>query len=1375
MQRSVCALILLGLATACGELPHDAAFDPDAPAELQAKATITGTVTLEGESDAAGITVELQGAERTYSVQTGADGGFRLAGVTPGLYDVAYKTRYFVEQSDSYTVPLGAEVALPSRRLLARRATLTGSALIERLANRALVQVGGAEIFLEKTASVRGAEAAAAPAWRTLATVDTFSLTALAGEDGSFTLNGVPAGVYRLVITGSGGETDEVDGVTVTGEEPTVTLEPIVVQAVTGYFDIIGDAGGVESSAYTSSPVVTLRLDGFNASHMRLGTSASGAAADCVLNPAVSYQAETTFTLLAEGEATVCVQFIGGDGRTTEVLTDSIVYDAGQPFGTVLSVNAGAEFVTAVGAGVTLGLTAFDGLSRLTEMQLANLKAGACDAALDSAPTEPFVTVKSWTLADPANSATGYRTVCARFADAAGNWSAPVSDTVYFDPLLYAPGFTALVRGQEARTDRTRAAKVTVEIAFSGPATDVTDVLLANDSSFAGVSWRPFAAAITWTLEAGDGLKTVYVKVRDFAGNESARLQPQITLDQSGPETPVLALNDVDSDGFPLSSTTAELRWTTPSAPDLAGYEIERFIEGLDAQFNSLSVLGAGANTYVDNVAATSGFVHHYRIRARDDLGNRSSYSTVLSARPFTPVSALRVLRGESEARYYMQPLTGTFLVSTDWLYDNPFPGDAYRDQLGFNVLEWSRSANFAGFNDEFVVKTSNVDNTLVYESRFKPAHDERGFGGAPLGGGTGPSLGVFADGTVGIIYSNAGIFYAANAGGAWSTTARYATTLVTKPKAAFAPNGNVFMPYLIAIAMGPVPIDMRINGTWQGVSHPDTDLFNPNEYDVAMDAAGNAYMVYGNGYVNSTSSSQQGIRFVSRAANGTWSSIVQYDTAGGAATALSGARGSNKYCFAYTLNAASVRYGCRNDNATNYGPFTLVGVAASGTAVGVKSDGKLVIAYVESATNDLKVYDQSTGVTTTIHFNAADPEMVVGSDNTVYLAFRTATNPDLMFYHNASGTWSGRTLASQGNQGYAPSMALGPDGKIHISYGDSTNGQLGYVVLERPIAKRFGSNIEKLDSKIDTAGNVHVVYRNSLNGYLYYGKWNGTTFTPTALDTDMSTQFGPSIALDGAGKAHIAYANAADSALRYTTNASGSWVFQQPASFTQYARPRIALQGGFAHILASGRYVRGTVGSWVNEVISGQPEGPGDIAVAANGTVHVVSYPFALVDIADLEHRYGTFGSWSPGFSATGWYGTPAIGVTADGRVHIAAELSNDAVYITGSGSAYTRGTIESGNDVGKGIRFVFDAAGRMHLTYADETNGSIRYATDALTGAFQSIELAKSGTFDQNNVFFAPDGSPMVIFSNGGEIVLVSGFNRTLQAYSVARTTAY
>jgi hypothetical protein len=1376
MKRSAILVSVWAFASACGELPHDAAYDPQSPAAKQAKATLTGSVALEGEADASSVTVELQGADRTYSVVTGADGAYRIAGVTPGLYQVTFKTRYFTAQTDTVSVPLGEAVVLQARRLLARRASMNGSALIERLEDRALTRVGGAGILLTKTASVRGG-AAAAPGFRAAAvTVDTFTLTALAGADGAFTLNGVPAGVYRLVITGERGEGAELDGITVTGESPVVTLDPLVVQAVTGFFDILGTAGFAESSAYTSTPVVTLRLSGFNAASMRIGTSASGAAADCALADAMPYQAVTTLTLPAEGEAVVCVQFIGADGRTTDVLTDSIVYDGSAPYGGVVGVNGGAAFVTTAGGNVTLALTAFDEVTRLADMQVANKGAGTCAEALSPAAIEPFVTVKAWTLGNPKASAPGYRTVCARFADIAGNWSNAATAAVYFDPQLYAPGFTARLRGAEGRTDRTRGAKVKVELAFTGATTDVTGVLVANDASFAGVAWRAFATPVTWSLESGDGLKTVYVKVRDFAGNESARLQPQITLDQSGPETPVLALNDIDGDGFPLSSTTVELRWTTPSDADLAGFEIERFVEGVDTQFGPRATPGAAVSTLRDDTAATSGYPHHYRIRATDDLGNGSSYSTVLSARPFTPVSSLRMLRGNSEVRYFMQPLSGTFLVSTDWLYEYPFPGDQFRDQLGFNVLDWTRSATFSGFNDEFLIRTSNVDNTLVYESDFKPGHDTRGFGGQPLGGGSAPSLGVAADGTVNIIYTNSGVFHATNAGGTWTTGARYATIDLGSPKAGFAPNGNIVMPYAIFLAFGPMPIDLRSGGVWSTQTNPDQTVYGPAQYEAKMDTAANAYITYVGGFDSAASATMQGVRLIVRnAAAGTWAGPYPFDAAGGTATALTMARSSTRTCFAYMLAGTSLRYACRTDPGGTVAPVTLAGAAAaSATAIGVKSNNQFVIAYVESATSDLKVWDQTSGTTTTLHTDAATPALAIDANNTAHLAFRSATSNDLLYFHNASGTWTGRTLSSQGTQGYNPSIAVGPDGKIHIAYGDSTNGQLGYVVLEAPYAKRIATGIEALDTKTDAAGNVHFVYRLTSTGNLYYAKWNGTTLTATNLDADLTLVKGPSLALDPAGKVHIVYPNEADTAIRYATNASGGWQFAQLLAVASNMTPRIAYAGGQCHVLASGKYIRGTYGSFTSETIAGLPDGAGDIAVDTAGKVHVVAYPAALIDIGTLVHKSGSFGSWSAGFSDTGWYTSQTLGAGADGKMHLAANLNGDLVHVVISGATSTRSTVDAGNNVGTGVRFAFDAAGSMHLVYGDTTNGAIRYATDALTGAFQSIELAKSATLDENGIGFAADGSPIVAFGNG-DLVLMKDFVRTLPAASVARTTAY
>lgn len=55
--------------------------------------------------------------------------------------------------------------------------------------------------------------------------------------------------------------------------------------------------------------------------------------------------------------------------------------------------------------------------------------------------------------------------------------------------------------------------------------------------------WETFAAAKTVALTAGDGLKTVYVKVRDDVGNETTVVSDTITLDTA---VPVVAISGPD-------------------------------------------------------------------------------------------------------------------------------------------------------------------------------------------------------------------------------------------------------------------------------------------------------------------------------------------------------------------------------------------------------------------------------------------------------------------------------------------------------------------------------------------------------------------------------------------------------------------------------------------------------------------------------------------------------------------------------------------------------------------------------------------------------------------------------------------------------------
>ncbi|MHB1417209.1 MAG: CAP domain-containing protein [Chloroflexota bacterium] len=48
----------------------------------------------------------------------------------------------------------------------------------------------------------------------------------------------------------------------------------------------------------------------------------------------------------------------------------------------------------------------------------------------------------------------------------------------------------------------------------------VTQVMLANDEGFAGGSWRDYTQNTAWSLPDGDGVRTVYVRLKDADGHE---------------------------------------------------------------------------------------------------------------------------------------------------------------------------------------------------------------------------------------------------------------------------------------------------------------------------------------------------------------------------------------------------------------------------------------------------------------------------------------------------------------------------------------------------------------------------------------------------------------------------------------------------------------------------------------------------------------------------------------------------------------------------------------------------------------------------------------------------------------------------------------
>lgn len=108
----------------------------------------------------------------------------------------------------------------------------------------------------------------------------------------------------------------------------------------------------------------------------------------------------------------------------------------------------------------------------------------------------------------------------------------------YFNLTLdtLAPSGLSLVINDGAAY--TTSAVVALKIAVEDAATTGYQVKIWGISGAekeADASWQTFAATMNVNLTAGDGLKTIYIKVRDDVGNESAAVSDTITLNTAVP------------------------------------------------------------------------------------------------------------------------------------------------------------------------------------------------------------------------------------------------------------------------------------------------------------------------------------------------------------------------------------------------------------------------------------------------------------------------------------------------------------------------------------------------------------------------------------------------------------------------------------------------------------------------------------------------------------------------------------------------------------------------------------------------------------------------------------------------------------------------
>ena len=136
-------------------------------------------------------------------------------------------------------------------------------------------------------------------------------------------------------------------------------------------------------------------------------------------------------------------------------------------------------------------------------------------------------------------------------------------------------------------------------------------------------AWQPYSTTADWTLSSGDGLKTVYCQVMDFAGN-TAQASATITLDTTGPVpqgVPTEGSPDMD---WGNGDYTVYWNPVIDAHTDVASYELQERVNGGNWQTLSASITTTNYQITGRNI---DGNFYQYRIRAQDTLGNWDGWS----------------------------------------------------------------------------------------------------------------------------------------------------------------------------------------------------------------------------------------------------------------------------------------------------------------------------------------------------------------------------------------------------------------------------------------------------------------------------------------------------------------------------------------------------------------------------------------------------------------------------------------------------------------------------------------------------------------------------------------------------------------------------
>jgi hypothetical protein len=333
------------------------------------------------------------------------------------------------------------------------------------------------------------------------------------------------------------------------------------------------------------------------------------------------------------------------------------------------------------------------------------------------------------------------------------------------------------------------------------------------------------------------------------------------------------------------------------------------------------------------------------------------------------------------------------------------------------------------------------------------------------------------------------------------------------------------------------------------------------------------------------------------------------------------------------------------------------------------------------------------------------------------------------------AATWSIETVDSIGWVNVVTSIALDSGNNPHISYHDSTNGDLKY-------ARWTGSawSIETVDSigwvgerpsiALDSGNNPHISYHDATNGDLKYARWTGSAWSIETVDSAGYVGMGTSIALDSGNNPHISYWDFTNGDLKYARWTGSAWSIQTVDS-------------------------TGAVGYCTS------------IALDSSDRPHI-SYPDGTN--GNLKYARWTGSAWSiQTVDSTGW--DTSIALDSGNNPHISYwDTGNFALkYARWTGSAWSIQTVDSAGYVGEDTSIALDSGNNPHISYRDDTNRDLKYARwiDSVW-SIQTVDSAGDVGYYTSIALDSSD-NPHISYYGNGDLKYAKGLGYSVLSVSV------